>query len=67
MSNSDAYHDEQFRSRDASASESFFKLHKPFARRTDLRERMPAVVAGNLTIHALSHERRKGKRNAERR
>jgi hypothetical protein len=35
---------------------------------TDLRQRMPAVVAGSLTIRALSHECKKGrKRKAERR
>ena len=40
------------------------------ARRTDLRQSMPAVVTGILTINALSHDvsvRRKGKRNADKR
>jgi hypothetical protein len=30
--------------------------HEPPALRTDLRQRMPAVVAGTLTIRASSHE-----------
>jgi hypothetical protein len=32
------------------------KATKRFARRTDLRQRMPAVVTGILTINALSHD-----------
>jgi hypothetical protein len=44
--------------------------HELLALRTDLRQRMPAVDAGTLTIRASSHEckkRRKGKRNADQR
>ena len=32
------------------------KPRKRFARRTDLRQSMPAVVTGILTINALSHD-----------
>jgi hypothetical protein len=39
-----------------------------FALRTDLRQMTPAVVAGAVTIRALSHAKEeKGKRNADRR
>ena len=41
------------------ASELLFKLKELPALRTDLRQRMPAVVAGSLTIRALSHECKK--------
>jgi hypothetical protein len=48
------------RSRDATCTRVIVtasnKATKPFALRTDLRQRMPAVDAGSLTIRALSHE-----------
>src|ERR1700728_943331 len=62
------------RSRDAARTRVIVtasnKTTKPFALRTDLRQRIPAVDTGILTICALSHEckkRRKGKRNADQR
>jgi hypothetical protein len=54
-----------------SAPESSSRGKNFFALRTDLRQRMPAVDAGSLTIRASSipkNERKKArKRNAERR
>jgi hypothetical protein len=53
-----------------SAPESSSRDENFSALRPDLRQRMPAVVAGSLTIRALSHDvrrKKKRKRNAEQR
>jgi hypothetical protein len=53
-----------------SAPESSSRDENFSALRPDLRQRMPAVVAGSLTISASSHDvrrKKKRKRNAERR
>jgi hypothetical protein len=59
------------RSRDAVAPESLprasNKTTKRFALRTDLRQRMPAVVTGTPTTCASSHDVRRKKKEAERR
>jgi hypothetical protein len=49
-------------SRDAAAPESSSRGKNFSALRTDLRQRMPVVVAGTLTIRALSHDVRKKKK-----
>src|ERR1700722_1350595 len=49
-----------------SSSRASNKATKPFALRTDLRQRTPAVDAGRLTICASSHEMKESK-EAERR
>jgi hypothetical protein len=50
-----------------SAPESSSRDENLSALRTDLRQRMPAVGAGSLTIFASSHDGRKKKKEAERR
>ena len=67
-----ARNDELHRSRDAVASElssrASNKAAKPSAFRTDLRQRLPAVVTGSLTICASSHDVSvRKKKEAERR
>jgi hypothetical protein len=50
-----------------SAPESLSRDENFSAHRTDLRQRMPTVVAGSLTICASSHDGRKKNKEAERR
>src|SRR5271169_4461111 len=52
------------RSAPESSSRASTKATTVFALRTDLRQRMPAVDAGNLTICALSHECKKRKQGS---
>jgi hypothetical protein len=50
------------RSRDAVRTRVVVQAAKVFALRTDLRQRMPAVDAGILTICALSHKCKNGRK-----
>src|SRR6202034_2165035 len=60
--------DREKHSRDAIRTRVIVTRQEFLALRTDLRQRMPPVVAGSLTICALSHEcKKRRKRKAERR